>query len=80
MRELSIELHTSALDEAFRTAPDVLNKHLKAGISTAGSLVSRAVRRGTESRIYINSFYPLYRGWRVAENGNQFFALQRFCC
>ncbi|MCG9597060.1 hypothetical protein L1D15_10010 [Vibrio sp. Isolate25] len=44
MRELSVELHTSALDEAFRTAPDALNKHLKAGIRTAGSLVSRAAR------------------------------------
>ncbi|EGR1038392.1 hypothetical protein EFU28_01230 [Vibrio cholerae] len=44
MRELSVEINHSALDEAFRTAPDVLNKHLKAGISTAGSLVSRTAR------------------------------------
>ncbi len=44
MRDLSVELHTSVLDEVFRQAPDVLNKYLKAGISTAGSLVSREAR------------------------------------
>lgn len=44
MRELSVELHTSVLDEAFRSAPDILNRHLKAGISHAGSIVSRAAK------------------------------------
>jgi len=44
MRELNFELNHSGLDEAFRAAPDILNKHLKAGISTAGSLVSRVAR------------------------------------
>lgn len=44
MRELSVELHNSVLDEAFRTVPDTINKYLKAGISHAGSLVSREAR------------------------------------
>ncbi len=44
MRELSVDLQTSMLDEALRTAPDIINKRLKAGISTTGSLVSKTVR------------------------------------
>ncbi|MFA4716909.1 hypothetical protein [Vibrio vulnificus] len=44
MRELHIEINTSALDEAFRTAPNVLNQHLKSAVSYAGSFVSRAAR------------------------------------
>jgi len=47
MRELSVDLQTSMLDEALRTAPDIINKRLKAGISTAGSLVSKTVREET---------------------------------
>ncbi|WP_158117218.1 hypothetical protein [Vibrio cincinnatiensis] len=44
MRELNIEIKHSALDEAFRTAPDILNQYLKQGIGTAGSLVSKVAR------------------------------------
>uniref|UniRef100_UPI003F589DCD hypothetical protein n=1 Tax=Vibrio cholerae TaxID=666 RepID=UPI003F589DCD len=44
MRELNIEVKDSALDEAFRKAPDTLNQYLKQGVSTAGSLVSRTAR------------------------------------
>ncbi|KGK68132.1 hypothetical protein NA76_22890, partial [Vibrio vulnificus] len=44
MRELHIEINTSALDEAFRTAPNVLNQHLKLAVGKAGSLVSKTAR------------------------------------
>ncbi|KDM91402.1 hypothetical protein [Photobacterium galatheae] len=44
MREISVDLQTSALDEAFREAPELLTKHLKSGVSFAGSLVSRTTR------------------------------------
>lgn len=44
MRELHIDIDISALDEAFRTAPNVLNQHLKSAVSYAGSFVSRATR------------------------------------
>ncbi|EMP85035.1 hypothetical protein BFX18_09640 [Vibrio cholerae] len=44
MRELNIEIKDSALDEAFRKAPDTLNHYLKQGVSTAGSLVARVAR------------------------------------
>ncbi|MGL0933108.1 hypothetical protein ACSTEA_06825 [Vibrio vulnificus] len=44
MRELHIDIDISALDEAFRTAPEVLNQHLKSAVSYAGSFVSRAAR------------------------------------
>lgn len=44
MRELSVNLQTSALDEAFREAPGLLIQALKAGISRSGSEVSRAAR------------------------------------
>ncbi|HDY7638768.1 TPA: hypothetical protein RQK07_003161 [Vibrio vulnificus] len=44
MRELHIDIDISALDEAFRTAPEVLNQHLKLAVGKAGSLVSRTAR------------------------------------
>ncbi|KFA98783.1 hypothetical protein [Vibrio sp. ER1A] len=43
MREFSIEVD-SALDEAFRDAMSEMTSCLKAGVSTAGSLVSREAR------------------------------------
>lgn len=44
MRELGFRLENSALDEAFREAPGSLLQYLKAGVSRAGSEVSRETR------------------------------------
>ena len=44
MREFYVDVNTSMLDEALSAAESVLHRHLKAGVSTAGSLVSREAR------------------------------------
>lgn len=44
MRELSVDLHTSVLDEAFRKAPDLVSKHLRSGVEHAGMRVQKAAQ------------------------------------
>ncbi|MCG7585441.1 hypothetical protein [Photobacterium sp. OFAV2-7] len=44
MREFSVSIDTSVLDEAFRAAPGTLVAYLKDGVSRAGSEVSREAR------------------------------------
>ncbi|END5526333.1 hypothetical protein ABMC86_001973 [Vibrio vulnificus] len=44
MRELHIDIDISALDEAFRTAPELLAKHLRSGLDHAGMRVQKAAQ------------------------------------
>ncbi|WP_120510960.1 hypothetical protein [Photobacterium salinisoli] len=44
MRELSVRVESSALDEALRETPGTLIKYLKEGVSRAGMEVSRTTR------------------------------------
>lgn len=44
MRELSVNLQTSALDEAFRNAPELVLSHLRRGVMRAAGEVENASR------------------------------------